>query len=37
MMDKKNWLWALAGMGLLLPGMAQALGLGDLRVLSAPG
>jgi len=37
MMDKKNWLWALAGMGLLLPGMAQALGLGDLRVLSAQG
>ena len=37
MMDKKNWLWALAGMGLLLPGMAQALGLGDLRVLSASG
>lgn len=36
-MDKKNWLWALAGMGLFLPGMAQALGLGELRVLSAQG
>ncbi len=37
MMDKKNWLWAMAGMGLLLPGMAQALGLGELQVLSAQG
>ena len=26
MMDRKNWLWVMAGMGLLLPGMAQALG-----------
>ncbi|MBN6741330.1 Motility protein FimV [Acidithiobacillus sp. MC6.1] len=37
MMDRKNWLWVMAGMGLLLPGMAQALGLGGLHVLSAPG
>ena len=36
-MDRKNWLWVMAGMGLLLPGMAQALGLGGLHVLSAPG
>ncbi len=36
-MERKNWLWAMAGMGLLMPGLAQALGLGSLRVLSAPG
>ncbi len=36
-MERKNWLWAMAGMGLLLPGLAQALGLGSLQVLSAPG
>ncbi|PKY10492.1 Motility protein FimV [Acidithiobacillus marinus] len=36
-MERKNWLWAMAGMGLILPGMAQALGLGSLQVLSAPG
>ncbi len=36
-MERKSWLWAMAGMGLLLPGMAQALGLGSLQVLSAPG
>lgn len=36
-MERKNWLWAMAGMGLLLPGVAQALGLGALHVLSAPG
>lgn len=36
-MERKNWLWAMAGMGLLLPGVAQALGLGSLQVLSAPG
>ncbi|MDD2749978.1 FimV/HubP family polar landmark protein [Acidithiobacillus sp.] len=36
-MERKNWLWAMAGMGLLMPGLAQALGLGSLQVLSAPG
>ncbi|MCL4527148.1 MAG: Motility protein FimV [Gammaproteobacteria bacterium] len=36
-MNKNRWLLTMAGIGLLLPGMAQALGLGDLRVLSAPG
>ncbi|WP_414039505.1 FimV/HubP family polar landmark protein [Acidithiobacillus sp. M4-SHS-6] len=36
-MERKSWLWAMAGMGLMLPGMAQALGLGSLQVLSAPG
>ena len=36
-MERKSWLWAMAGMGLLLPGMSQALGLGSLQVLSAPG
>ncbi|MDD5377804.1 MAG: Motility protein FimV [Acidithiobacillus sp.] len=36
-MNKNRWLLTMAGIGLLLPGMAQALGLGELRVLSAPG
>ncbi|MBU2739353.1 FimV/HubP family polar landmark protein [Acidithiobacillus concretivorus] len=36
-MERKNWLWAMAGMGLLMPGLAQALGLGSLQVLSTPG
>ncbi|MHB1704743.1 MAG: type IV pilus assembly protein FimV, partial [Acidithiobacillus sp.] len=35
-MDKK-WLRTLLGVGVLLPGVAQAVGLGDLQVLSAPG
>ncbi len=35
-MDKK-WLRTLLGVGVLLPGVAQALGLGELQVLSAPG
>ncbi|MGC8591147.1 FimV/HubP family polar landmark protein [Acidithiobacillus sp.] len=35
-MDKK-WLRTLLGVGILLPGVAQAVGLGELQVLSAPG
>lgn len=35
-MDKK-WLRTLLGVGVLLPGVAQAVGLGELQVLSAPG
>ncbi|QFG78754.1 Motility protein FimV [Acidithiobacillus sp. 'AMD consortium'] len=36
-MNKNRWLLTMAGVGLLLPGIAQALGLGTLQVLSAPG
>ncbi len=36
-MDSKYWLRTLIALGIMLPGAAEALGLGSLVILSAPG
>lgn len=36
-MNKKDWMQTLLSLGLVLPGVAQAIGLGNLMVLSGPG
>ena len=36
-MNKKDWMQTLLSLGLVLPGVAQAIGLGNLVVLSGPG
>ena len=36
-MNRKDWVQTLLSLGLVLPGVAQAIGLGNLVVLSGPG
>ncbi len=36
-MDRKYWLRTLVALGIVLPGAAEAMGLGSLVILSAPG